>query len=118
MLSTSLPFRLGRLQGVDNDTNTYSTPNANWTVIDSFQSGQVIVMEVVIVYYHWVSHSSVRVCPTASSLPCPDTFLSLFYYGGAVGAALHRCLLAWSALGLETGNTNDVLTPTAHPRAA
>lgn len=42
-------------QGSDSTKNTYSTPNSEWRVIDSFESGQVIEMDVVVVYYHRVS---------------------------------------------------------------
>lgn len=41
-------------QGFSEGTNIYSTPNGEWEVIDTFESGQVIEMDIVIVYYHWV----------------------------------------------------------------
>lgn len=33
----------------------YSTPNSEWPVLEEFESGQVIEIAAVIVYYHWVS---------------------------------------------------------------
>ena len=32
----------------------YSTPNSEWEVIDTFEGGQEIEIDVVVVYYHWV----------------------------------------------------------------
>ncbi len=37
----------------------YSTPNSEWEVVDSFESGQVIEIDVVIVYWHWVRNGGV-----------------------------------------------------------
>lgn len=37
----------------------YSTPNIDWPVMRSFESGQVIEMDIVVVYYHWVSENYV-----------------------------------------------------------
>lgn len=55
----SLNYTLLRLvaaveQGGSGTKNVYSTPNSEWEVIDSFESGQEIEMEIVVVYYHWV----------------------------------------------------------------
>ena len=33
----------------------YSTPNSEWPVLAEFESGQVIEINAVVVYYHWVS---------------------------------------------------------------
>ena len=33
----------------------YSTPNRQWEVLHTFEAGQEIEIDVVIVYYHWVS---------------------------------------------------------------
>lgn len=35
--------------------NTYSTPNSEWPVVAEYESGQVIEMDTVVVYFHWVS---------------------------------------------------------------
>ncbi len=44
-------------QGFEDVEMPYSTPNSEWNVIDTFVSGQVIEIDVVIVYYHWVRRS-------------------------------------------------------------
>ena len=47
---------LGMLfQGFDEDEITYTTPNSQWEVLHTFESGREIEIDVVIVYYHWVS---------------------------------------------------------------
>lgn len=42
-------------QNAEESSNIYSTPNSNWKVIDSFTSGQVLDMTIVMNAYHWVS---------------------------------------------------------------
>lgn len=43
-------------QGFADSVNTYSGPNSEWAVLpeNQFTGGQVLEMEIVIVYYHWV----------------------------------------------------------------
>lgn len=41
--------------GSANEKNVYSTENSNWPVIDSYVTGQVIEIDVIIEYYHAVS---------------------------------------------------------------
>ncbi|CAM9871033.1 unnamed protein product [Scytosiphon promiscuus] len=49
---------------------TYSTPNSEWEVLDTFVSGQEIEIDVVVVYYHW-GHLEFFICDTAD-LDDPD----------------------------------------------
>ena len=35
--------------------NTYSTPNRNWKVLQTYKTGQVIEIETVMTAHHWVS---------------------------------------------------------------
>ncbi|CAM9316682.1 unnamed protein product, partial [Hapterophycus canaliculatus] len=48
--------------------NTYSTPNSEWEVLDSFVSGQEIEIDVVVVFYHW-GHLEFFICDTADLDP-------------------------------------------------
>lgn len=60
---SSLALLVG--QGLDPDRNAFSTPNSEWPVIDVFQSGQVVEIDLTTVFYHWVSVSvgpRVRLC--------------------------------------------------------
>lgn len=41
-------------QNAPEGTNKYSTANVNWPTIDSFKSGQVLEMDIVMNAYHWV----------------------------------------------------------------
>lgn len=54
MLSLAKRAVRSLFQGFDEDAITYSTPNSQWEVLHTFQSGQEIEIDVVIVYYHWV----------------------------------------------------------------
>ncbi|CAM9871103.1 unnamed protein product, partial [Scytosiphon promiscuus] len=49
---------------------TYSTPNSEWEVLDTFVSGQEIEIDVVVVFYHW-GHLEFFICDTAD-LDDPD----------------------------------------------
>ncbi|CAM9875438.1 unnamed protein product, partial [Ectocarpus sp. 13 AM-2016] len=40
---------------------TYTTPNSQWDVLHTFESGQEIEIEVIIVYYHW-GHMEFLLC--------------------------------------------------------
>ncbi|CAN0252453.1 unnamed protein product, partial [Ectocarpus fasciculatus] len=51
-------------QNADESSNVYSTPNINWDPIDSFTSGQVLEMDIVMNAYHW-GHCEFFVCNTA-----------------------------------------------------
>lgn len=57
-------------QGFDDDEITYTTPNSQWEVLHTFEGGQEIEIDVVIVYYHWVSwdgRREVHASPPSSS---------------------------------------------------
>lgn len=43
-------------EGQENEDTVYSTEASNWPVIDSYTSGQVIELDIIIEYYHAVSH--------------------------------------------------------------
>ncbi|CAM9477545.1 unnamed protein product [Ectocarpus fasciculatus] len=58
--------RLGRPE----DERKYSTPNAEWEVLSTFISGQIIEIDIVIVYYHW-GHLEFAICD-AADLDDPD----------------------------------------------
>ncbi|CAM9160118.1 unnamed protein product [Hapterophycus canaliculatus] len=65
---------IGKRHGVCGDprlggtANTYSTPNSEWEVLDTFVSGQEIEIDVVVVYYHW-GHVEFFICDTADLDP-------------------------------------------------
>lgn len=42
-------------QGRNETEKIYSTPNSEWPVVAEFGSGDVIEMDVLVVYFHWVS---------------------------------------------------------------
>ncbi|CAM9378424.1 unnamed protein product, partial [Ectocarpus sp. 8 AP-2014] len=50
-------------QNADEGTNVYSTANINWDPLDSFTSGQVLEMDIVMNAYHW-GHCEFFVCNT------------------------------------------------------
>lgn len=41
-------------QNADEGSNVYSTPTVDWDVLESYEGGQVIEMDVVMNAYHWV----------------------------------------------------------------
>eukprot|EP00903_Cladosiphon_okamuranus_P006095 g6005.t1 len=49
--------------GWDDDEVKYSTPNGKWDVLHTFEPGQEIEIDVVIVYYHW-GHMEFFLCDT------------------------------------------------------
>ncbi|CAM9628030.1 unnamed protein product, partial [Hapterophycus canaliculatus] len=50
--------------GHDEDEIKYSTPNSEWEPLNTFVSGEVIEMDVVVVYYHW-GHVEFSICDTS-----------------------------------------------------
>ena len=52
-------FAASCAQGREDDEMPYSTPNSEWEVFDTFEPGEEIEIDVVIVYYHWVRNPSV-----------------------------------------------------------
>ncbi|CAM9862130.1 unnamed protein product [Ectocarpus fasciculatus] len=56
--------------GDPEDERKYSTPNAEWEVLGTFISGQIIEIDIVIVYYHW-GHLEFAICD-AADLDDPD----------------------------------------------
>lgn len=53
MHGTLPPARL--FQGFGEDAIKYSTPNSQWEVLHTFEGGQEIEIDVLMVFYHWVS---------------------------------------------------------------
>ncbi|CAN0216028.1 unnamed protein product, partial [Ascophyllum nodosum] len=51
-------------QNDEESSNVYSTPNSNWPVIDSFESGQIIEISIDMAVYHR-GHAEFLICNTA-----------------------------------------------------
>eukprot|EP00752_Nemacystus_decipiens_P006569 g5915.t1 len=48
----------------ENIQGVYSTEASNWPVIDSYTTGQVIEVDIILEYSHW-GHVEIRICNTA-----------------------------------------------------
>ena len=52
-------------QSGDDNPFVYSTPNSGWEVLEDFEPGQIIEIDIIFTNYHWVSDDDGAVCTTS-----------------------------------------------------